>query len=181
MRAVSLFAGAGGMDVGFSDAGVSIVWANELDLDAAQTYIKNNPDTMLRQGDIKRLKEELQQFDEGSIDLVFGGPPCQGFSVAGKMDPDDERSKLIWEYMDVVNILKPKIFVMENVKALGKLQRWQSVREKIVSRAHDMGYTCFYKVLNAADFGVPQKRERVFFIGFLDTDADVEKYSKQKL
>ena len=174
MKAVSLFSGAGGMDVGFSKAGVKVVWANELDVAAAQTYQKNHPDTMLRQGDIKTLKAELQQFGSNSIDMIFGGPPCQGFSVAGKMNPDDERSKLIWEYLDIVRMLKPKVFVMENVKALGELPRWQSVREQIVSIAEGLGYTCFYKVLNAADFGVPQKRERVFFIGFLNTEYDVE-------
>lgn len=174
MKAISLFSGAGGMDAGFTKAGITVVWSNELDDAAAKTYKKNNPSTVLRQGDIKVLKSELEQFDEGAIDLVFGGPPCQGFSVAGKMNPDDERSKLIWEYLDVVRILKPQIFVMENVKALGELQRWQSVRERIFDTASDMGYTCFHKVLNAADFGVPQKRERVFFIGFLDTDLNVE-------
>ncbi|MDR0999660.1 MAG: DNA cytosine methyltransferase [Clostridiales bacterium] len=174
MKAVSLFSGAGGMDIGFAKSGVTVIWANELDADAAGTYERNNPDTVLRQGDIKALKKELSQFGDGTIDLVFGGPPCQGFSVAGKMDPDDERSKLIWEFLDVVKTLKPKVFVMENVKALGKLQRWQSIREQIVKNAFDMGYTCFYKVLNAADFNVPQKRERVFFIGFHNVEFNVE-------
>ena len=173
MKAVSLFSGAGGMDVGFTTAGVNVVWANELDQDAAATYQKNNSDAVLQQGDIKTMKSELSKMGEKTIDLVFGGPPCQGFSVAGKMDPDDERSKLIWEFLDVVRILKPSVFVMENVKALGELQRWQAIRERIVQSASDMGYTCFYRVLNAADFGVPQKRERVFFIGFMTTEKDV--------
>ena len=162
------------MDVGFEKAGVHVAWANELDVDAAETYVKNHPNTTLRQGDIKTLKDELRGFKPGEIEMVFGGPPCQGFSVAGKMNPDDERSKLIWEFFDVVKILKPAMFVMENVKALGELQRWESVRERLSSTARTMGYSCFFKVLNAADFGVPQKRERVFFIGFFDTTCDVE-------
>jgi DNA (cytosine-5)-methyltransferase 1 len=162
------------MDVGFTKAGVNVIWANELDTDAARTYQRNNPKTTLRQGDIKSLKKELSHFENGAVDLVFGGPPCQGFSVAGKMNPDDERSKLIWEFFDVVKMLKPAVFIMENVKALGELQRWQSVRERIVNVATDMGYSCFYRILNAADFGVPQKRERVFFVGFLDTPKTVE-------
>ena len=175
MKAVSLFSGAGGMDIGFTKSGVKVVWANELDQDAAATYQKNNSGAVLRQGDIKVLKRELSKMGEKTIDLVFGGPPCQGFSVAGKMDPDDERSKLIWEFLDVVRILKPSVFVMENVKALGELQKWQTIRERIIQDASDMGYSCFYKVLNAADFGVPQKRERVFFIGFMNTDKDVSR------
>ncbi|MCL2285415.1 MAG: DNA cytosine methyltransferase [Firmicutes bacterium] len=174
MRAVSLFSGAGGMDVGFSKSGVTVVWANEMDTNAANTYQANNPDTILCRGDIKSTKKELFQFQDGSIDLVFGGPPCQGFSVAGKMNPDDERSKLIWEFFDVVKILKPAAFIMENVKALGELQRWQPIREQIINTASAIGYKCFYVVLNSADFGVPQKRERVFFVGFLDTEMDVE-------
>ncbi|MCL2338131.1 MAG: DNA cytosine methyltransferase, partial [Firmicutes bacterium] len=108
------------------------------------------------------------------VDLVFGGPPCQGFSVAGKMNPNDDRSKLIWEFLNVANMLKPKVFVMENVKALGELQKWQPIREQILKRASGMGYSCFYKILNAVDFGVPQKRERVFFIGFQKTDKNID-------
>jgi DNA (cytosine-5)-methyltransferase 1 len=174
MNAVSLFSGAGGMDIGFSKAGVTVVWANELDIDAARTYQLNNPDVLLRQGDIRLYKEELSRFDKNIVDVVFGGPPCQGFSIAGKMNPNDERNDLIWEFFDVVKILKPSIFVMENVKALGELQRWKSVREDIIDLAVDNGYSCFFKVLNAADFNVPQKRERVFFIGFLGSCSDVE-------
>jgi len=168
MKAVSLFCGAGGMDIGFVNAGVEVAWANELDTDAASTYISNNPMTVLRQTDIKTAKNELHIYNENDIDLVFGGPPCQGFSVAGKMNPDDDRSKLIWEFFDVVKIVKPSVFVMENVKALGELQKWQSVRERLFDTAFEMGYSSFFWVLNSADYGVPQKRERVFFIGFLN-------------
>jgi DNA (cytosine-5)-methyltransferase 1 len=173
MNAVSLFTGAGGMDVGFRKVGVSVVWANELDSDAAKTYQKNHPNSLMREGDIKDLKSELHQFSKGTIDLVFGGPPCQGFSVAGKMDPNDERSKLIWEFLDAVKILRPKLFVMENVKALGELERWRHIRERIFNVASSIGYSVTAKVLNSADFGVPQKRERVFFIGFLNSDTGV--------
>lgn len=172
MKAISLFSGAGGMDVGFLKAGVEVVWANELDADAAQTYRKNHPDTYLCEGDIKLRKEELRQYSKGDIDIVFGGPPCQGFSIAGKMNPDDERSKLVWEFLDVIDIVKPSVFVMENVKALGELSRWTEIREKILDLAEGMGYSCFFRVLNAADFGVPQKRERVFFVGFLNSEYE---------
>jgi DNA (cytosine-5)-methyltransferase 1 len=172
MKAVSLFSGAGGMDVGFAKAGVTTVWANEMDPDAAETYRRNHPGVTLRQGDIKSAKTELGRSFGGGVDLVFGGPPCQGFSVAGKMDPDDKRSALIWEFLDVVDMLRPSAFVMENVKALGVLRRWEHVRERIVTRAAEIGYLCFPVVLNAADFGVPQKRERVFFLGFHNQTAN---------
>jgi DNA (cytosine-5)-methyltransferase 1 len=181
MKAVSLFCGAGGMDVGFAMAGVTVLWANELDTDAAKTYQKNNPHITLRQGDIRKIKGELRHYGEGTIDIVFGGPPCQGFSVAGKMNPDDERSKLIWEFFDVVEMLKPKCFVMENVKALGELQRWGSIRERILARANCLGYSSFLKLLNAADFSVPQKRERVFFVGFRDACSAASKLFDDKI
>ncbi|MDR1440023.1 MAG: DNA (cytosine-5-)-methyltransferase [Clostridiales bacterium] len=189
MKAVSLFCGAGGMDIGFVKAGVHVIWANEIDSDAAKTYQKNNPDTTLRHDDIKTAKDELSRFNQDDIDLVFGGPPCQGFSVAGKMNPDDERSQLIWEFLDVVRITKPAVFVMENVKALGELKRWRPVREKIVESASALGYSCFCRVLNSADFGVPQKRERAFFIGFHNTSPnaaalfgnEIEKYVSRRM
>jgi DNA (cytosine-5)-methyltransferase 1 len=90
------------------------------------------------------------------------------------MDPNDERSKLIWEYMKAVEIVRPKAFVMENVKALGKLTKWEDVRTEIVKQAQDLGYSCEYVILNSADFGVPQKRERVFFIGIKDKELTHE-------
>lgn len=99
------------------------------------------------------------------IDIVFGGPPCQGFSVAGKMDPNDARSQLIWKFVESVDTVRPKAFVMENVKALAKLEKWAGVRELYLSKMEQLGYDVRYVVLNAMDYGVSQKRERVFFIG----------------
>lgn len=163
ITAVSLFTGAGGMDIGFENAGIHVVCANELNADACKTYKANHPDTHLICGDLMLHMDEIAQHKE--VDLVFGGPPCQGFSVAGKMDPNDERSQLIWRYLDVVELLHPKAFVMENVKALGALEKWKPVRQKYLERVADMGYTCQYFILNASDYGVPQNRERVFFIG----------------
>ena len=98
-------------------------------------------------------------------DIVFGGPPCQGFSVAGKMNPDDKRSKLIFSFLDVVEKVQPQIFVMENVKALATLGKWTEVRHKYLAHANEIGYECFPFVLNATEYGVSQKRERAFFIG----------------
>lgn len=162
IKGISLFAGAGGMDVGFKKAGIDVVLANELVKYACDTYEANHPSTKLLRGDIK---EYMDVFIEGSADIIFGGPPCQGFSVAGKMDPDDERSKLIWNYLDVIERVRPKLFVMENVKALGTLEKWKPVRDRYFERATELGYHCNHFLLNSSDFGVSQNRERVFFIG----------------
>ena len=126
-RAISLFSGAGGMDVGFEKAGVKVVLANELMQYAAETYKMNHPDSIILNNDINKVLYDL--YSMKNIDIVFGGPPCQGFSVAGKMNPDDERSRLIFTFLDVVKHLKPKAFVMENVKALAKLDRWKDVKQ----------------------------------------------------
>ncbi|CEH28022.1 DNA methyltransferase [Aneurinibacillus migulanus] len=172
-RGISLFAGAGGMDVGFKKAGVHVEWASEIDKDACNTYEANNVETILKRGDIRETYHELRNYE--GIDIIFGGPPCQGFSVAGKMDPTDERSTLVWTFLDAVRIVRPKAFVIENVKALASLEKWKDVREKIYRISNEMGYSCYPFLLNSADFGVPQKRERVFFIGFANKDFDPDK------
>lgn len=159
---ISLFSGAGGMDVGFEKAGVSVVKASEIMPAACETYRANHPNCDLLEGDVN---EYMDAFAPREADIVFGGPPCQGFSVAGKMNPDDKRSQLIWSFLDVVERVQPKVFIMENVKALATLEKWGEVRRKYLERAQEMGYFCHYFVLNSADFGVCQKRERVFFIG----------------
>lgn len=174
MKAISLFCGAGGMDIGFEKAGVNILWANEFNLDAVNTYCQNHPNTYVVYADIREAKKQLSNYKNESVDIVFGGPPCQGFSVAGKMNPDDERSTMVWEFFDVVETVVPKFFVMENVKALGELARWQQVRNRIYKRATDLGYHCFSRILNSADYGVPQKRERVFFIGVKNGIPSIE-------
>lgn len=172
LKAVSLFSGAGGMDIGFKNAGINIVWANEIDKDAFETYKENNKDTLIiEKGDIREQYKKLENVRD--IDIVFGGPPCQGFSVAGKMDPNDERSTLIWTFMDVVKMVKPRAFVIENVKALAVLEKWEPIRQRIIKEANEMGYNCVPYVLNSVDFGVPQKRERVFFIGFKGKNIDL--------
>ena len=160
---VSLFTGAGGMDVGFERAGVSVIFANEIVKEAAETYVANHPGANMVNDDVNNVLDTLSAVE--GADFVFGGPPCQGFSVAGKMDPDDERSKLIFTFLDVVEKVRPKAFVMENVKALGALEKWEPVRKKYLERAASLGYLCMPFILNATEYGVPQKRERVFFIG----------------
>ncbi len=159
-QVVSLFTGAGGMDLGFIQAGFEFVWANEIKTDACATY-RQNLGPHLVQGDISTIPSDAIP----SCDVVIGGPPCQGFSVAGKMDPTDPRSKLVWEFYRIVRDKKPIAFVMENVKALAELARWAGVRQAILKEFAELGYDVEYRTLDASQFGVPQQRERVFFIG----------------
>ncbi len=170
--ALSLFTGAGGMDVGFKRAGVKTVFANEINRAAAATYNANHGLNIMVNDDIKNLLLSLSRFQ--GTDIVFGGPPCQGFSVAGKMNPDDERSKLIFTFLDVVEKVRPRAFVMENVKALAVLEKWKPVREKYLARAGSLGYCVVPFVLNACDYGVSQKRERVFFVGIRGENPQFE-------
>ena len=166
IKAVSLFSGAGGMDVGFEKAGIDVVFANEIDKISAQTYSTNHPNTEIVVDDINNIYDRLESY--AGTDIVFGGPPCQGFSVIGKMNPEDERSQLIWSFLKVVEIIRPKAFVMENVKALAAISKWRDVREEYIHRDYELGYVCDPFIVNAAEYGTPQKRERVFFIGIRD-------------
>lgn len=181
-KAVSLFSGAGGMDVGFKSAGIQVVLANELDKRAAETFSANHPETELIVGDINDNFSRLKELND--IDIVFGGPPCQGFSVIGKMDPNDERSQLIWSFLEAVEIIQPKAFIMENVKALATLNKWKDVREAYINKAIELGYGCIPFIINAAEYGTPQKRERVFFVGikndFSFNDEMTENITSQK-
>lgn len=173
---VSLYAGAGGLDIGFALAGFAPIWVSELDKAALETHDKafarlaetrphlRGHQYVSRSGDLLAIPdEELPQ--EGSADLVIGGPPCQGFSVAGKMDPNDERSKHVFHYMNMVERIKPKAFVLENVKALYENKRWEGIRKMLLKRADALGYNATLKLVNASHFGVPQARERMLLLG----------------
>lgn len=180
LTAVSLFTGAGGMDIGFERAGIEVIFANELMSEAAATYNANHASGVMVNDDVNNILDSLGQFQ--GVDLVFGGPPCQGFSVAGKMNPDDNRSKLIFTFLDVIEKVRPRAFVMENVKALGVLEKWELVRRKYLDRVRALGYNCVPFILNATEYGVSQKRERVFFIGIRDNgDPFFEYYMKDLL
>src|SRR5690242_11119245 len=129
--AISLFTGAGGMDVGFKAAGFSVVWANDIHGTACETYRRNHKCEIVC-GPLESNLPALKALR--GVDLLFGGPPCQGFSVAGKMNPQDARSQLIWKFFDAVEMVRPRAFVCENVKALAALSRWRPVRQQIFAR-----------------------------------------------
>lgn len=167
-KTLSLFTGAGGLDLGFNNNGFDITIANEIDKNAGKTYVLNHPNVNFIGGDIEKVLPELCKRPD--VDVIIGGPPCQGFSVAGKMDYDDPRNKMVWRYLEVVDKLRPRAFVIENVKALYSLSKWRPIREKIIHEANNMGYSICPILLNAVDFGVPQKRFRVFFIAFRDKE-----------
>lgn len=160
MKVVSLFSGAGGLDLGFIMAGHTIVWANDLFEDAVSTYEKNIGRHIV-QKDIK----DVSVSDIPEADIIIGGFPCQGFSVANtKRNEKDERNSLYKELIRVIEAKKPKFFLAENVKGLTNLSGGK-VFKMILSDFSGLGYSVSYKILNAADYGVPQTRVRVIIVG----------------
>lgn len=161
---ISLFAGAGGMDLGFKKAGFNIIWANDFEKDAVATYKKNIGDHIIL-GDITKIDIENELPDEEEVDLVIGGFPCQGFSVNNtKRNMKDKRNFLYLELLKVIKYKKPKFFVAENVKGLLSMENGKIIN-MIVKDFEKLGYKVDYRLLNAADYGVPQARERVIIIG----------------
>lgn len=160
MRVVSLFSGAGGLDLGFKMAGHEIIWANDLYEDAVSTYKKNIGNHIVCK-DISKINSE----DIPDCDIVIGGFPCQGFSVANtKRYEDDVRNTLYKQLVRVINDKKPKFFLAENVKGILSLGKG-SIFKMIMDDFRALGYRVQSQVLNAADYGVPQKRERVIIVG----------------
>lgn len=160
-RVISLFSGAGGMDLGFINAGFEIVWANDFFKEAVESYKKNVDDRIVF-GDITKIDSSEMPDD---IDLVIGGFPCQGFSVANtKRSMKDERNFLYKEMLRVIDDKKPKFFVAENVKGILSMKKGK-VFDMIKKDFKKLGYNVDAKLLNAAEYGVPQARERVIIIG----------------
>lgn len=170
-KVVSLFSGGGGLDIGFKRAGYDIVWAIDINKDAVNSYKKNiGPEIIC--GD-------LYQIDEKQIphcDLVIGGPPCQSFSLAGKRQSDDNRGRLVWRYIDIIKELSPQGFLFENVTGLvsAKNNEGQKILPLLFQAFSDIGYTLYYKIVNAADYGVPQLRRRVIIVGLKDSSKVFE-------
>lgn len=160
MKIVSLFSGVGGLDLGFIRAGHQIVWANDIDKDAVATY-KLNIGEHIHLRDINDIPSD----EIPDCDIVIGGFPCQGFSVANtKRHENDTRNLLYLQLLRVIKDKKPRFFLAENVKGILSLAKGK-VLELIYKDFISIGYKVNYKVLNAADYGVPQRRERVIFIG----------------
>lgn len=160
MKVVSLFSGAGGLDLGFIMAGHEVIWANDLYEDAVHTYEKNLGEHIFMK-DIHDVSID----DIPDSDIIIGGFPCQGFSVANmKRHVGDERNELYKQLVRVIQAKKPKFFLAENVKGLTNLGHGE-VFKMILSDFEAIGYKVKYKILNAADYGVPQTRMRVIIVG----------------
>ena len=160
MKVVSLFSGAGGLDLGFKMAGNKIIWANDLYSDAVETY-RNNIGNHIICEDITNINAN----DVPECDIIIGGFPCQGFSVANtKRAEDDERNVLYKQLIRIIKEKKPKFFVAENVKGILSIGKGKVI-QMIVDDFSALGYVVKYKVLNAADYGVPQIRQRVIIVG----------------
>lgn len=159
---VSLFSGGGGLDLGFINAGYKVIWAIDNNRNAVETY-KENIGTHIKCADI--TQEDIRQIPKA--DVVIGGPPCQSFSLAGNRQVEDARGQLVWRYIDIIKHIKPKAFVFENVTGL--LSAKNSKNEKIVELLkkafQNIGYTVEMNVMNAVEYGVPQRRKRVFIVG----------------
>ena len=168
LSCISLFSGCGGFSLGASAAGFKIKGFLELEKSAVEIYKKNFHSSELLGLDINDIKLEIiKKKFQNKIDLVIGGPPCQGFSLAGKRDAKDERNYLYKKYLDLVLTIKPKIFIMENVELLLSMKNNNGtlIKDDIIKDFSNKNYSVDYKVINASNFGVPQNRKRVIFFG----------------
>lgn len=171
MNSIDLFSGCGGLTLGFEMAGFNSILASDIDENCGKTIKRNFPHLEFLQGDISLFSKA--DFDaivaDRKIDVVTGGPPCQGFSLANKNRnkiEDDPRNRLFYEFVKVLGWYNPKAFVMENVKGLLSMERGK-VLQTILNELENAGsgYRVEHRVLKASDFGVPQNRERVIFVG----------------
>ncbi len=171
-KVIDLFAGVGGLSLGFENSGFDVVVANEYDESIADAYKLNHKNTKMIVGDITKLDlEEIFGRYIGKIDVVIGGPPCQGFSQKGQRKTiNDERNFLFKYYFSVVKLVKPRYFVMENVPNLLTAENGYFFKE-IEELFNVIGYSLEHGVLNAADYGVPQNRRRAIIIGKLNGNA----------
>ena len=158
--AISLFCGAGGLDIGFERAGFKTIWANDFDSDACKTHEQWS--------EAKVVCGDVAKIDADSIpdaDIMLGGFPCQGFSLSGPRKIDDSRNVLYKHYVRIVKAKKPLMFVGENVKGLLTMGNGEII-DAIVEDFSQCGYDVYYKLLNAKDYEVPEDRERVIIVGF---------------
>lgn len=176
----SFFSGAGGMDLGFEDAGFKVVWANEFDSKVSPTFRRNFPDTVLDERSITEVSPE----DIPDVDGFVGGPPCQSWSLGGTLRGlGDKRGQVFLTYIELIKAKRPKFFVIENVA--GMLSKThEKAFNFLISEIEKLNYNFTFKLLNASDYGVPQDRKRVFFIGYsnqIDTSFVFPEPSSRKV
>lgn len=161
MNIVSLFSGSGGLDLGFKKSGCKIIWANEFDKSIWETFEKNHSDTFLD----KRSIINVESSEIPDCDGIIGGPPCQSWSEAGSLRGiNDERGKLFYDFIRIIREKQPKFFLTENVPGMLASRNGEAL-ENIKRLFVESGYNLSFGTLNSLDYGVPQDRKRVFFIG----------------
>ena len=171
---MDLFAGVGGLSYGFAhNENFEILYANEYEKDIATAYCLNHPNVNMIQGDIRDITEEkLKEIKNNGVEIIIGGPPCQSYSTLGKRQMD-ERAHLFEEYCRVLSVVQPKLFLFENVSGLLSMQGGKLI-EVIKGEFRKLGYIVKSKLLDAADYGVPQYRERVILVGIKGDSNDFE-------
>ena len=171
---IDLFCGAGGLSYGFEKAGCNVLVGIDNDAMALETFKANHKGAQAICGDITEItyaKDIYPLLNGKNIDIVIGGPPCQGFSLSGFRNFDDPRNKLYLSYMRLVKEIQPRAFVIENVPGLVGLFEGK-VKDNIIARFSEMGYVVKFKILCAADYGVPQNRKRVVFVGMKEGEKE---------
>lgn len=165
-NAIDLFCGAGGLSYGFESAGFNILLGIDSDAKALEVFEANHKNAKSICGDITQIDyEDIKKvIGNQRIDVIIGGPPCQGMSLSGPRKFDDPRNKLYLSYIRLVEEIKPRVFVIENVPGLVSLFGGQ-IKDSIIEKFTNMGYEVQYKILCASDYGVPQNRKRVVFVG----------------
>lgn len=166
LSVLDLFCGCGGLSKGFEQAGYDVLMGIDFWKTALETFKHNHKNSKILLSDLSLFNPADLKLDK-SVDVIIGGPPCQGFSVAGKRNVDDPRNKLYLSFVRTVEYFKPKAFVLENVPNLISMAGG-AIKDAIIRDFQKLGYRVVYKVLTASDFGVPQRRKRVFFVGILD-------------
>jgi len=164
LRAIDLFCGAGGLTLGLREAGIETVCAVDFEPYRLATFASHSPNTDIKNADIRTL--DFKKY-RGCVDLVYGGPPCQPFSSGGLRAAADDERDMLPEYLRVVQEVKPRAFLMENVPGLTVGERSKYLA-RVLSQFEELGYKVAWKILNAAEFGVPQKRRRLFVVGIRD-------------
>ncbi len=165
---IDLFSGCGGLSYGLEQSGFQIIAGIDNWSDALYTFQKNHKDSQILLADLGEISSadicKKLGINPNEIDVIVGGPPCQGFSISGKRNPEDPRNKLYQNFVDIVGYLKPKAFIMENVPNLVSMLDGK-IKDTIIEDFEKKGYTVTWKILDASEFGVPQKRRRVIFVG----------------
>lgn len=187
IKVIDLFAGCGGLSIGFNKSGFKISKAVEFDPSIAATYKNNHPETKMIVDDIKNI-DMSGEFIEGEASVIIGGPPCQGFSMAGARIRDgfidDPRNYLFKHYFNVVKSVKPKVFIMENVKGITTMQDGSIFKEirRIFEDEELLGgfsYNIYHRLVRGVDFGIPQKRERIIIVGVLNSSIEFDNIWEQ--